>query len=113
MEQCFFKRLALAAVSVAVGIVITHIVLASCRPEPITGPPRAPVVVENRCALPPKPELPLPKSHRPGDGGLICFTPEEANKLRERDAKLKQWVREVRARCGEEVQDAGSPSTEN
>lgn len=78
-------------------------------PEPVV----APVVVESTCTLPPKPELPTPKAHRPGDGDLICFTPEEANKLRERDAKLKQWVREVLARCREETQDAGSNSTED
>jgi hypothetical protein len=86
---------------------------ACCDKPPITGPPRPPVIVESRCELPPKPELPRPQAHRPGDGGIIAFTPEEANKLRERDAKLKQWIREVLARCGDtavtEAGDAGSP----
>lgn len=87
----------------------------SCKPpKPVYQTP--PVVVENRCELPPKPVLPTPESHRPGDRKLICFTPEEANKLRQRDAVLKQWVREVLARCGpvaEETKDAGSTSAKD
>lgn len=80
--------------------------------RPVTGPPVPPVIVEKRCVLPPKPVLPTPKAHRPNDGGLIAFTATEANKLRERDAKLKQWIREVLARCSDVsalVEDAGSP----
>lgn len=85
---------------------------ACCDKPPVTGPPVPPVIVEKRCVLPPKPLLPTPKAHRPGDGGLIAFTPEEALKLHERDAKLKQWIREVLARCSDvrlAVEDAGSP----
>lgn len=83
----------------------------ACRkPNPVTGPP---VIIEKRCKLPPKPTLPEPQSHRPTDGGLHCFTSEEANKLRHRDAVLKQWIREVLARCSDthtEAPDAGSPN---
>lgn len=87
------------------------LVCAAACPHNKPAAPVAPVVVENSCTLPPKPELPTPQAHRNGD--LICFTPEEANKLRERDAKLKQWVREVLARCSEEKEDAGSPSSKD
>lgn len=90
----------------AVLVLLAIVLDCACCPAPVTGPP---VIVENRCELPPKPVLPTAKAHRPNDGDLICFTPEEANKLRERDAKLKQWVREVLARCSTEAQtdDAG------
>ena len=84
-------------------------------PDPVTGPPTAPVVIEQTCKLPPKPVLPTPQSvtvpAAPDGGLLICFEAAEANALRQRDAVLKQWVREVLARCGsQEVRDAGSSS---
>lgn len=95
------------SLSLFVVLLVVCVDCACSKPNPVTGPP---VIVENRCELPPKPALPTPKAHRPDDGDLICFTPGEANKLRERDAKLKQWVREVLARCStEETKDAGSP----
>ena len=106
------------AVVLVVGALLLVVgVDCACRKSSVhTGPPVPPVIVERRCELPPKPVLPTPKAHRPGDGSLTCFTPEEANKLRERDAKLKQWIREVLARCAsdaEEAKDAGSTSTED
>lgn len=88
---------------------------ACSQPAVHTGPP-VPVVVEQTCRLPPVPQLPTATaaiiSLDGGSGGrYICFEPEQANRLRARDAKLKQWIREVVARCGsvaKEARDAGS-----
>ena len=82
-------------------------------PRPVTGPgSTVPVVIRRTCELPPKPVLPTAKPTVVNDdeGLLICFEAAEANALRERDAKLKQWIREVLVRCGDKgTSDAGSP----
>jgi len=104
------------AATIAVGAVLLVVGIdCACCTKPMAGPQVPPVIVESRCELPPKPVLPTPRAHRPPEhDGLICYTPEEANKLRERDAKLKQWIREVLARCSrEEARDAGSPSAKD
>lgn len=67
--------------------------------------------VVQACKLPPKPVLPTPRAIL--DGDRICYTAAEALKLKERDARLKQWVREALLACPAEAWDAGSPDTKD
>ena len=74
----------------------------------------SPVQVETTCKLPPIPTLPTPQPVATLRDGTICFDAENAVQLKERDAMLKQWIRETIARCSEpsksEAKDAGSSS---
>lgn len=72
--------------------------------------PEIPVVV-----IPPACELPsgptsLPTVKRIDDGcpeSLVCFDIENAARLAARDGKMKQWIREAKARCSNPL-DAGA-----
>lgn len=83
----------------------------SC-PKPPVGPP---TVVEKPCELPPVPVLPVAQTVSGCDPKLFCYNAEGAMAIVERDGKLRQWVKEVVARCGDhpapkptEARDAGS-----
>lgn len=81
-------------------------------PKPPVIPP---TVVEKTCDLPPVPVLPVAQTVSGCDPKLFCYDAEGALAVVERDGKLRQWVREVVARCGgrpaanpTEKPDAGS-----
>lgn len=75
----------------------------------------SPVMVETTCKLPPTPVLPTPQPTATLRDGMVCFDAENAVQLKQRDAKLKQWIRETIARCSEpkEADDAGSSSSKD
>ena len=60
------------------------------------------VTVEKPCDLPPPVHLPgVTRAQCPGgEENLICYEIGEAAKIAAREMRLKDWVREVRTRCG-------------
>jgi len=88
---------------------------AGCRrPLPCPDSP-VHVVPAKPCELPPKPApLPTAKTVDAGAAGLFCYNVEGAMAIVERDSKLRLWVKETIAKCGQpERSDAGSPDTKD
>jgi hypothetical protein len=75
---------------------------------------RVPVITERPCALPDLPVLPTPKplpANQCKSPAIACFDIANSVDLADRDSKLKQYIREVRIRCGpREGTDAGPPA---
>lgn len=101
--------------SILVVLFSGGLVGACCKDCP---PPKVvpPAVVEAPCELPPLPKLPTAKSVTACAPKLICYDMEGAVSIVERDSMLRQWVKEVHARCSRkptsqpaEKPDAGSP----
>lgn len=101
---------------ICVGIWVAMLGSACCKdcPPPQVKPP---TVVEVPCKLPPVPvSLPVAKTVDACAPKLICYDVEGAVAVAERDAVLRQWVKEANARCRRkpasqptERPDAGSP----
>jgi len=73
------------------------------KPQPCPScPPAKVVTVEKACELPPPITLPAVTRSDCGAGsGLVaCFDVPNAALLAQREAALKDWIRETRARCG-------------
>jgi hypothetical protein len=84
---------------------------AAC-PCPPVPEPREPMVVYDRCTLPPLPaNLPVAHTVDAGSLKLFCYDIEGARNIMLRDQQLRQWVREVWARCARPAQpsDVGPP----
>jgi hypothetical protein len=68
---------------------------------PCPEPPTTVVTVERPCKLPP--EIKLAGVKRTSEGcpeKMVCFAITEAGQLAKNLAELKDWIREVRGRCG-------------
>lgn len=72
------------------------------KPQPCpTCPPAKVITVEKACELPPPVTLPAVTRADCGSTGLVaCFDVPNAALLAQREAALKDWIRETRARCG-------------
>lgn len=102
------------------GLIGTGILLGlgACRlfaPCP-TCPPQLPaqaVQVEVPCELPGKLSLPAaPRTECPAGSPstLVCFEIQAAGNIALREAAMKDWIREARARCGASPPEVGSGS---
>jgi hypothetical protein len=102
----------LLAIAILIGALIYLLVLEGCcrycKPDKV--PPQV-VEVPIACSLPPGPGLlPVPKRGTPCPKDWNCYDVENAAKLASRDGKLKQWIREAKARCT--PKDAGVPDVD-
>lgn len=73
--------------------------LSGCCKKPQCPPCPQPVSVQV-CHLPSGPSIPVPERTEvdcPAD--YVCYDTTNAAKLAGRDSILKQWIREVKARC--------------
>jgi hypothetical protein len=75
---------------------------ACCRAVRCPKPIERVVERERPCALPPALTLPAVRRLPCGElkDAVACFDRENAAKLALRDARLKDWIREARRRCG-------------
>jgi hypothetical protein len=66
-------------------------------------PPVRVLPVEKQCALPPKLHLPAVRRVERGcPENHACFDAPNAAFLATREAEMKDWIREVRLRCGKQ-----------
>lgn len=75
----------------------------SCFPECSRPEPPKVVTVERTCNLPPKIKLPRvvqTPCELPSGRELVCYDMKNAALLAKREADMKEWIRDVRARCG-------------
>ena len=63
-------------------------------------PPTTVVAVERPCQLPPPIQLAAVPRDKTCPADRVCFTIPAAGQLAKNLANLKDWIREVRARCG-------------
>jgi len=97
------------AIIAAVLLAVFALALAGC-PCPPELPPRV-VTVPRDCPLPPIPSLPTVQTVDGGDPKLLCYDVQRAVLLAQRDSLMRQWIKEVVARCGGQgAVDAGVPS---
>lgn len=91
------------------GLVVLFLAMGCCH----ECPPPYPVVVNRPCELPPTVDLPAAKPlDKCGPGELVCFDLVNAKNLALREARMKQWIKEVRATCSPAVSlPTSSPAT--
>lgn len=88
-------------VTVGIALVLSFLLGGCCRYCKIEKPPAEIVEVPVPCKLPDGPgELPVPERSKECLDKHICYDILNAAKLAERDGRLKQWIREAKARCG-------------
>ncbi len=80
--------------------IISIFIYGCCRFCKVENTPTQIEEVPIPCKLPEGPgELPIPKRTDKCIDKHICYDIENAAKLAERDGKLKQWIREAKAKC--------------
>ena len=80
-----------------------------CFPPCDPAPPATVVTVEKTCALPPALKLPgVTRTDKDCPETMVCYAVPEAAKLALRQARMKTWIKEVRARCGVRVSEPTS-----
>lgn len=89
-DELFHFIAAVVAIFLLAGLFLFSL---SCT-KYVTRTVYVPQVVDGGCALPKLGKLPTPRFK----GG--CLDIEGQKALAERDGRMKQWIREVRARCG-------------
>ena len=89
-----------------VCLLIVVFTIADCCKTPPSEYPSPPVITT--CELPPP--ITVPGVYRTKQGcplNLVCYDMDNAARLAERDSRMKQWIREARARCEVKPADAG------
>ena len=101
----FDTAVRLFLIAVVLTIVPVCAMFCACREaSPPLQWPHPPAV--SACELPPTPVLPaVSRTEDNCPDNLVCFDLENAAKIAVREQRMKDWIREVKARCG--PRDAG------
>ena len=87
--------------TLGIAIVLSMLLGGCCRYCKIDKPPALVEEVPIPCKLPEGPgELPIPVRAEKCLEKHVCYDIENSAKLAARDGKLKQWIREAKAKCG-------------